>query len=171
MSWYLFWVYVMRWNRYKKKRNKRKAKKRAKDIELKSRDVPDGRIMEEDEDFENADVEKNVVKLGEEGCDNDNDIDNDSDVDDDDDLLVLKRPKAYLLLSIWSYFEILLLFIIVFSTIGKNNFPQNFLSDLCSSGCKKTVLTSICYKIATSLLMAIGARTVSHIKKVLTDRY
>lgn len=163
MSWYLFWVYVMRWNRYKKKRNKRKAKKRAKDIELKSRDVPDGRIMEEDEDFENQDVEKNVVKLGEEVCDNDNDNDNDSD-DDDEDLLVLKRPKAYLLLSIWSYLEILLLFIISFHRIGKNHFPRNFLSDLCSSGCKNTVLSSICYKIVTSILMAIGARTVSHIK-------
>lgn len=154
----------MRWNRYKKKRNKRKAKKRAKDIELKSRDVPDGRIMEEDEDFENPDVEKNVVKLGEEGCDNDNDNDNDSDVDDDDDLLVLKRPKAYLLLSIWSYFEILLLFIVVFSRIGKSNFPRNFLSDLCSNGCKNTIVTSICYKLAASILMAIGARTVSQIK-------
>lgn len=159
MSWYLFWVYIFRWRRYKKKRSKRKAKKRAKAIELKSRDVPDGRIVEEDEDFRNQDVEKYVDKLGEEGCDNDNG----SDVDDED-LLVLKRPKAYLLLSIWSYFEILLLFIVVFSRIGKSNFPRNFLSDLCSNGCKNTIVTSICYKLAASILMAIGARTVSQIK-------
>lgn len=161
MSWYLFWIYLIRFNRFNKKRKrskkskakKRNAKKRENHIELQPRDVPDGRMNDDiHRDAEFIDAERNAAECG----------DNDSDSDDstrDQDEIYLKRPTAYVLLEIWSFIETFVMLILFF--VKNANHPDNFLNGFCSNGnCVNTIKNVLGYRMAASVLMAIGSHTV-----------
>lgn len=146
MSWYLFWVYLIRINRSRRKRKRAKKKNKNKnDIELQQRDEVDGKPFNG--------KPKNAETVG------------DSDSDDDDDQVIIKRPIVYVLLTIWAYSEALLMLILLI--VRRKNYPENFLHGFCANQyCKNTIRNGICLRLATSILMVIGGHTVSRQRRI-----
>lgn len=83
------------------------------------------------------------------------------DTDDKSEPEFIKRPKAYDLLCVWGLIETLILAgVMIFR---KEDYGENFMHDLCkNSNCKNFVLNALIYKIVCSILLTIGAKTVSH---------
>ena len=73
----------------------------------------------------------------------------------------IKRPKTYDLLCVWGLIETLILAgVMIFR---RKDYGVNFMHDLCkNSNCKNFVLNALIYKIVCSILLTIGAKTVSH---------
>lgn len=73
----------------------------------------------------------------------------------------IKRPKTYDLLCVWGLIETLILASVMI--FRKKDYSVNFMHGLCKNdNCKNFVLNALIYKIVCSILLTIGAKTVSH---------
>lgn len=77
----------------------------------------------------------------------------------------IKRPKTYDLLCVWGLIETLILASVMI--FKKKDYGVNFMHDLCKNNdCKNFVFNALIYKIVCSILLTIGAKTVSHFSRV-----
>lgn len=76
--------------------------------------------------------------------------------------MTTKRPLIYFFIGFWAYFEIVVLAIVLVTKKHHHDNYDNFLHGFCTDcDCQDIIFKAIIWKVATTLLLIIGSKSVS----------